>query len=409
MVAFAIIALFGKINLLPHATVLDKILMACKSMTLYLSHLVFPKDLSLLYIHSGPITLGQPEFIVAGVIVTVFSLFTLSALKWNRQIFFGCAFFLITVTPTFANFAKNYVDVVSGSDRYIYVPSLGIFYALAFLFGIAIRALSKRLGGTNAFYASASGFVVLMLIFSALSFQRSKVWATTESLFNDVIAKYPESHVAYANRGGFYRRKGNLQMAAEDYKTALAVRPHARTYSNLGAVYRKQGNIAGAMDLYNKALKIDPNSAGAYYGLGLVYSQRGDFAQAEDAYKRSLDILPTYEEVYNNLGALYVSQGRLEEAVEQYQTAIALNRTFVQSYYNLGIALTRLGRKEEAIDVYRQAVKKRPEFNAARINLGILYYEVGDTARSKKQFEEVLQYDPQNSAARSALQQIVGN
>lgn len=397
-ILFGIIAIVGKSSVLARSHPFETVLMAFKSTVFYIEKLLVPIHLSVLYPYVGTISLSSPDFLIPFLSVLILTALALFSLKRSREFFFCFFFFLLTISPTFVNFAKGDLDLYFASDRYAYAGSVGIL----FFIGLAVYSLREKV----SLRVITAGSAVLMLFFAWLSHVQSLTWNSTETLFKNVLTHYQNSHVAYNNLGNVYRRNNDLDSAIEHYEKALAIRDHPRTRSNLGAALRKQGHIAEALNQYEKALALDANSKTAHFGLGILHAEQGNSARALQEYNLALTADPTYAEVAVNLGALYMSMGEAEKAIEQYNYAIAIIPYFPQAHFNLAVAYAKSGSPGKALASYERAVALEPSFVAARINLGIAYFERNRQEEAVEQFEAVLRYDPINKQALSALQQI---
>lgn len=403
-ILFGLIGLLGKQGVVASSSTASKILMAGKSMAFYVHQFFWPLRLSLLYPYTKAITITSPDFFLSWIFVIALIAAALFLRNRLRTATVGILFFFVTVSPTLLNFAKGGdLDIYFASDRYAYVPSIGLIIALASLVAFVLQ---KR-------QWNRAGFVVgtlLLATLAGLAYRQSLVWADTRSLFYNVIRLYPDSsYVAHNNLGNMYRLDGDLPAAINEYKQALAIRPHAKTYSNLGAAYRKQRNYTDALDAYARALALDPQSPAAHFGLGIVYADQGRLVEAEAEYKKSITLDPTDEAVEVNLGALYAAQNRFDDAIVQYKKALAKNPYYPQAAYNLGVAESSIGNFDAAIGAYRDAISFDPTMIPARINLALLLYnQKGDRPGSGKQFRAILKLNPANASAISALRQMGG-
>lgn len=407
---FGVIGVFGKTGVLHSSTLGSKVLMACKSAVFYLQQMVLPWHFSLLYPYTKPITLASPDFLLPIGVLLVIACLLLWQRRW-RDLPFGIAFYLVTVAPTFLNFAKGgEMDVYFASDRYAYIPSIGIFYVLlCLLWRITGADRTEEDGRLDTMQRTALGVSAVVVVFcGAVAFRQSFVWRNTETLFQNVIRYYPESsYVAHNNIGNVYRLQGQNAKAIAEYQAALKIRPQAKTYSNLGSAYRKTGQTDLAMQQFEKALALDPESKEAHFGLGIIYADAPEtYAKAEAEYRRAVAIDPQYEEAYTNLGSLQFAEGKTDEAVASYRKALGINPYFVEAHYNLAVALSEKKDVDGAITEYQQVARLAPAFIPAHLNLGLLLYNRGDHDAGRAQFEAVLRIDPANKTARSALAQM---
>ncbi|MDD4628220.1 MAG: tetratricopeptide repeat protein [Candidatus Peribacteraceae bacterium] len=413
-VAFGTIAWIGKTGVLASSSLTEKILMAPKSAVFYLQNIFVPMKLSVLYPFIGEVTLRRPDILLPLIAFLLLSVAAFASLKWTREFFFGIAFYFVTVSPTLFNFAKGDF-LYFASDRYAYVPSIGIL----FLFTLFAEHVCER--GEKRTRPCAISALLLLLVFSVLSNLQSRTWHDSESLFTHTLAHYPHSYVALNNLGNVYRSRGEEEKAVTSYKEALSIlekygrrgagliRAESKTLSNLASAEREQGDFATAEQTYLRALALNPKNEYALLGLGIIAGQRGDTKEAEIRNRQAIALSPTFVTARLNLGSLLVNQGRLEEGIAEYRTALDQNLIYPQGHFNLGVALQKTGKSREAVASYEEAIRLQPNFIAARINLGILLYNAKRVDEAVQQFEAVLEQDPGNRQATSALRQIQGS
>src|SRR3989344_9385724 len=128
---FGLIALFGKATLLAERSPLEHFLLACKMVILALSKILVPLRLSVFYPELGEVTLFHPTFLLSLLILII-----LGAVVWmfrqKKLLLFGALFFLITLAPAALTFMKG-GNTFLFSDRYAYLPSLGVIFLAAHL------------------------------------------------------------------------------------------------------------------------------------------------------------------------------------------------------------------------------------------------------------------------------------
>ncbi len=439
---FAAIAAYGKTGVLEAATPVEVITMAGKSTIFYLSKLLWPLHLSVLYPYNGNISFFSWDFFPSFLGVCAIAVMALLSVWKTGTVAFCTAFFAVTLAPSLLNFAKAGSYYIA-SDRYAYIPSIGIFLLLGYC---ALYAFGKGLPKQYAGFFIASVLIAL----SVKARAQSLTWQNSESLFGNVITLYPDSHIAHNNMGNVYRRRGELDKAVQSYRTALAIRTgdqiatddetammefennlgnvliekgdldqaishfskglskeaNAQILSNMGSAYRQLGRLEEAKQKYRQSLLLRPANEQALVGIGIVEQQLGEIEKAEESFQEAILLNPLLAVAHLNLGALFVNTGRVEEGIAAYEKAIEANPFMPQSYYNLGVAYRMLQRNREALGAYEKAVLLEPSFVAARINLGILYAERKKLDLAIEQFREVLRYDPDNARALSALEQL---
>jgi Flp pilus assembly protein TadD len=365
-----------------------------------LEKLFWPTGFSVLYPYSGVVALTTPDIAISAVLVIVLLITVIVLRTWTRFPFAAFLFFLVTLVPTFVNFSKG-GNLYVASDRYTYLPSLGIFLLIA---TIGVVFWESRTGAIRTILNCVLALV--LAVFCVLSFQLTKVWASSEVLFRNVLKYYPNSYAAHNNIGNVLRRRNDLDGAIVEFKAALASWDHPKVRSNLGAVYAKKGMAKEAEEQFAAAEKLDPKSAEPDFGKGILYASLGQPDKALAAYARALQKDPTFSIAYVNRGSLLLDLGRRAEAEADFRKAIEIEPYLAQAHFNLAVLDTRDGNLEDAITHYEDVVSMQPYFTQARMNLGALYAKVGKLKEAKRQFLAILDSDPNNVAAQSAIDQI---
>lgn len=399
-IIFGLVAILGKEAILSTTTPFQTALMAMRSTVFYIQKLFWPTGFSVLYPYSQSVSLQNTGIILSAVALFCILIFVLIARRWTKFPSFAFLFFLCTLVPTFVNFSKG-GNLYVASDRYAYLPSLGVFLLVA-----AVAVMIWEAQKTNIRKILNFVLALTLAIFAVLSFQQTKVWASSELLFRNVLKHYPNSYAAHNNIGNVLRRRNDLDGAVVEFQAALASWDHPKVRSNLGAVYVKKGMITEALAQFDAAEKLDSKTAEPDFGRGILYASINEFDKALASYARALEKEPNFSIAYVNRGSLLLDLGRRQEAEADFRKAIEIEPYLAQAHFNLAILATRDGDEEQAIVHYEDVVRMQPFFLQARMNLGALYAKVGKLAEAKKQFLTVLKSDPQNAAAQSAVQKI---
>jgi tetratricopeptide (TPR) repeat protein len=329
-------------------------------------------------------------------VTTFFSLFSLVfilffSLRYFKKvplISFGILWYLITIS------LESFIAI--GLDPYFehrnYLPSYGLFLALASLFVYADRPALR--------VKKELIILIVALLLSVLTFTRNGVWREESLLWEDVVEKSPNNARAYLSLGRVYKFQGLLDKAAEQYQTALRLKPdYAEAYNNMGSVYLSQNLPEKAIEQYQIAIRLKPDFAEACNNLGTAYWSQGLPDRAIEQYQIVLRLKPDYAEAYNNLGNVYTSQGLPEKAIEQYQIAIRLKPDYVVAYNNLGITYLSQGLPEKAIEQYQIAIRLKPDYAEAQKNLENAYKSQGHSDRAVERPQLTVNQSHQNAEA----------
>jgi len=404
-IMFGCIAVFGKIDVLASSTPWETLLMALKSTVFILGKLAWPTNLSVLYPYEGPVSLSAPAFFIPALTLGAIVATVAFSAKRSRDVPFAFAFFLVTLVPTFTNFSKLDSLFIT-SDRYAYIPSIGIAYLVAL--GID-HALS--LPGRHAFMRAKTTVVwsiacIVLAILASLARTQSLSWNDTEALFRGVLRLYPSSFIAHNNLGNYYLRQGKTDDALREFEAGLLDRENVRLLNNLGRAYGKKGLVDTAEKHFTRSLELEPKNAETYVQLGRVYADNARSTEAHEAYDTAIALQPTLAAAYVNRGALFLDEGRLDDAARDFESAALHDPALAHARYNLGIIHAKRGNFDEAITSYETAVALQPSFFEARFNLAMLYAKKGMLFDARDQLVEAKKLRPSNASLDRAIRQI---
>jgi regulator of sirC expression with transglutaminase-like and TPR domain len=309
---------------------------------IYIVRFFVPYPLSAFHPFPSPDNLGLP------VLLSPLFMLSVVLLVWyyrkHKVVVFSFFFFIINLVLVMQ------VVSIGGTlvaERYTYVPYIG----LAFLIGmLAQQYFSSRLKPVLA------GTVLLMTgIFGYITFERTKVWKDSETLWTDVINRYPHSPIPRTNRANHllrlaadpaYKEQLNvlLERALEDCNAALKTKPnHAKGYENRQNIYLRQGKFQEALADATELIKLEPHNKYGYYTKGYVFLQYNIPDSALKYFSQCLEVAPNNDLALNTRGSLLMNHfKKYREAIADFDRAIRinpqgdyyLNRSY--GYYYLG-------------------------------------------------------------------------
>ena len=403
---FGIIALGGKNSLIAERSLFEMILIACKTTVFSLFKILFPLRLSVFYPELSPVTVTNP-FILLSILLIASGIVSLWFLRKHRFILFGALFFFITLAPAFLTVVKG-GNTFFFSDRYAYLPSIGIlFIACILLHGIFRSKFSTILA-------------VVLLLFAVRAARESLIWGDGVRLFERSTRLYPGFYLDHINLGASLREKGRREEAIQEFRKAIELHPLANTYGLIGQAEAERRNYREAVRAFKEGLAMQED-AELHYGLGQVYALMGEREKAVESYERALELSMNESNRYREfarrissredkillrLGLLYGETGDHAQAMEYYEAALFENPLSADAHYNLAVSLGNLDRTEEAIAHYERARDIDPSYIRARVNLAVLYARGGRTTEAIQELRAVLKIDPQNIAATATLKSL---
>ncbi len=300
----------------------------------YLVRFVVPYPLSAF--HPYP-PVGDLGWQVYAAPVALLALFVwVWANRKSKLLVFGILFYLINLllVSQLVSFGSTIV-----SERYTYVPYIG----LAFLSSSWLYAYCQKLPKQFLWAVPA----LLALSFGPLTFQRTKVWENSATLWSDVLSHYPNVPEARTNRAN-YNYKLALQPAhskeaealyrqgLEDCNIALAGSYSWEPgYRVRGSIYMKLNRFEDAFADFNRALSLDPDNEFMLNNRGtILYNQFQKYPEALADFDRAISINPQGL-YYLNRSRCHYYLGNMEQARADVQTAMQKGTTVAEQYRKL--------------------------------------------------------------------------
>lgn len=362
-----------------------------KSWSFSLGKFFLPLDLSPEYTFAAPAGwldpwIGTTLLVIAGV----------GWLGWRSfrrrpLVFFALAWTMLFWLPT-SNIAGHVAYFAA--DRYLYAPGAGLCLLLA--------APLAGLTGKPALFARGV-LVAVVLALVPLTWQQSRVWQSTRTLYTHVLQVNPRSLVGLAGRATDLLERGEPDRALPLFLEAVRRAPtDAQVLTNIGYIYYLRGEPAVAVGYFQRAIQAKPDYLEAYNNLGSAYDDLGRGAEAVAALQKALQLNPHYEKAYTNLGILYERRGDLAEAERMHRRALAELPEYGEAHYDLGVILFREGKLAEAASEFAAAVRLMPTSADPLLNLGITRLKLGDRAGAAALVPALTMLDRQAAARLTA-------
>lgn len=277
-------------------------------------HPTLPDDPSLIS-HS----LFEPR-VLASIAVILALLVIALKLREKRPLFlFAVLWVFIGLIPVSNIFypLTNYM-----AARYLYLPVAGFCLLLAvFLFRLPnVKVVS----------------MILLIFYSIFTAIGNTHWKNNIVFWSGMVKNYPHNALAHSSLAASFRKRGLLDKAIGEYKTALSLDPdYARDYNALGVCFYEQGKFSEAMEEFKKALKLDPALISAYTNLGSVLGDKGLYQEAIGCFEKAMQLDGKYLNAYNGLGVTYARMKKYDRAKNLWEKALEINPEYKAAQGNL--------------------------------------------------------------------------
>lgn len=380
----------------------------------YFQRLVCPIGLANFHPTARLVTWSSPGVLLATLTVATVVVVVGISWRWSRIGVMGLVWFLATVAATLPLLPSRNVMV---AERYVYLPNIGLFWAIAALAVFAYSRLTVQDDRRRRPLQAIGAVCVLGL--TAMSWHVASFYRDDIVNITRMAELYPESPGIWTQLAWELNRLGRYQDAIDAARRDLAKHPTAaasRANQVIGLSQSQLGASAEAIESLQAAVRADPRDGKAYYRLGQVYERAGNTDEAMANYRLALERLPNYVQACTALANLLRKAGRTDEAVKLYERVLSENPydsaatlalaeieiagghaaaagsrlqrllTWMPenwpAWTNLGVCLQAEGRTGEAIAAYQRALAVNPQAATAAVNLAGLLAKTGKTAEA---------------------------
>jgi tetratricopeptide (TPR) repeat protein len=347
----------------------ERLLQGSRAMAFYLGKLCWPANLSFVYPRWPIDTLDWVQYLpaIAFALLTVM-LFAARA-RLGRAPLAALLLYAGILLPVLGVLEVYYFRFSYVADHWLYVACIPPI-ALAVGGGTGWLARGSDARRRAGIVLAASWVIVL----ASLSWQRTWLFESSFSLFEDAARRNPDSFFTRYNYGAELQQRARRDEAMAEYRAALALDPDGvAAWVNVGLIHSQRGERERAIEAWERAVALDPLRSRAHWNLGLAWIEQGDVERGLQHLERSVAIVtaaPTEwarrRSAYAQLGQILLDQGLYARSISSFQSALELDPTHHAARLGLARALVAAGRPAAALEQVDKVLHDRPRDAAAR-------------------------------------------
>ncbi len=334
------------------------------------------------------------------MVMMVLAVFTFRNIR-TRPIAFGILWFFIALAPT-----SSLVPLYQmANDHRTFAPYIGLVLSIGWAISLILYKYEDAI--TNKVIIKRLCIIVPVVIILAHAYgtyQRNKVWNSSETLWYDVTLKSPENGRGLMNYGLSQMEKGKFDVAMQYYTKALIYVPYySFLHINMGILHNATGNPVKAEKNFKNALNYGRYNPDSYYYYGKWLYEKKKIKEAKDLLSKGLKLSPGHTKIrelldiitlgqanniktginilignvkrgptaenYLELSLAYYEGGFYKECINTCLKAIALKPDYALAYNNMCCSYNQMGQYDNAIEAGKRALEIFPDFERARNNL----------------------------------------
>jgi Tfp pilus assembly protein PilF len=319
----------------------------------YIYKTFLPVELSPLY--QVPVDFsGTESWAIAGASLITIMAVSAFLLRERWPAVWASFLFYVVILAPFLGILQSGPQLVA--DRYSYVSCTSLSLLVGALFLYLWKAHGARFRQVHIALGSVA--VMVLAVFSVVSWQQIPIWRDTESLWRHALAIDRESDIAHYNLGRVLARRGDRGAAMAEYREAVRIQPQdSDNHNGVGLLLALEGKYEESLTEFQKAVEINPRYAEGFFNLGRIYAIQRDFQKAEQNYREALRLQPEQAEIHLGLGNILMASGASAEAAEHLEQAVKLNPGLADAHTALARLLVAQGKKAEAEEHYQKALE----------------------------------------------------
>ena len=321
---------------------------ALMSYVRYIGKVFYPTSLAALY----PLDMnGYPSWQVIACLVLLLVLTAAVIIERHRLRFLltGWLWYLGTLVPVIG---LVQVGVQSMADRYMYLPSIGIYIIVAWLAGKIVEKLRLP-----KIVPAITG-VVIMVVLILITRIQVGYWKDSESLFRHTLDITTNNYVMYSNYGQALRSKGRLDEAINNFRRALEISPDwIEAHEKLANTLQEKGQDAEAVTEFELVLLAMPHKAETRSRYGISLLKINQFEKAIDQFGIVLAADPCNMRALNNLYKAGIEGGQLDKALGVILDLQAKKPENYELYQKAGLIYGAQGNIDAAVEQLEKACR----------------------------------------------------
>ena len=258
-------------------------------------------------------------------------------------------------------------------------------------------------------YMRKGQFDLAMQNYDQAAAQLAKATKITKSIFEPATATSVDDISAYYvfyQRGLAWQQRSQYQRAADDFSKALHYRDDAQGFWRRSQADLGLGQVDQAIRDLDKAVSLSPDNSMYIGERGLAFNKKGDFDHAIADFDKVISLQPKDSAAFNGRGAAWLAKGDVAKALSDFNQAIALDDRTAPFLDNRGAALVKKGDVtaaiadfDKAIDLVRRDSAKERELADYHVHRGDALGSRGDWLKALEDYQSALTLNPSMSKA----------
>ena len=282
------------------------------------------------------------------------------------------------------------------ADYKTYFSSFGMAFLLALVLIYGYQWIIKKIHLKEKTFTSYFASIFLIGILGYGTYDRNKVWKSSEAFWMNIIQNSPQKARAYNNYGVAIAEQKRHEEAIPFFRKAVKLDPqYPDPWSNGSVCYSCLGKTDLAINLLEQAIRINPSYPEFYNNLASYQLQKKNYAEVKKLAEHAIKLRPHYGKAYFNWGQALYQEGDKEKAHEKIKYS-CLNADYdvpetFKTYAELSVELKKY---EDALIGFSTLYKINPQDKDALFNTANAYFFLNDHEKAQQIYTQLIAENP---------------
>ncbi len=287
----------------------------------YIGKIIWPSRLATFYARPQ-LSILNGLVIICAIVFILLTVLSIDIGRRRKYTAFGWLWFIGTLVPVIGLVQSG---TQAMANRYMYMSMPGLLIAAAWI----VRDLIARRPNLRI----AAVAICIIILPSLIILNRTQVghWKDDISLFEYNLQAGENNMLTENNYGMILLKKGRTNEAIEHFNNARSInKNYVNAYVNLGIAYNQLGKYDLAIQNWKKALELKPNSAESLNNMAFLLATSDspsirDVNKAAELARRACE-LTGYKEaaILDTMAITYAAAGEFDDAVMRAKQAVEL-------------------------------------------------------------------------------------
>jgi tetratricopeptide (TPR) repeat protein len=363
----------------------------------YISKTFWPSNLAVIYPYQEHLPIVA--MIGAALLLPVWTGLIFARARQNPYLLTGWLWFLGTLVPVIG---LVQVGAQSMADRYMYIPSIGLFILVVWGLDEFFAAWPQKQK-----FAAFIGTAALGGCLICTSLQL-KYWQNSVTLLTHTVEVTTDNYTACNFLGAAFEEAGFKEEAFALYTESVRIESHfPHSQFNLGVALLNKNHPDEAAQHLAIAAKLVPNDAVIRYRYGEALIESGKLNDAAIEFSEALRLNPAFPEAHLDLGVILAGQNQTTQAIFHFAEAVRLQPNNPDARFNFGLALLNNHQPAEAEIQFSEELKLTPDETKAHFRLAQALQQQNKLPGAVVHYREALRLTPDFPEAKTALDHIL--